>query len=231
MKTYTIFLIFLANLFGLKAQEVLFTPLELREINTYKSFNELNKNQLHVFASISDVFLYSRADSTCIAYWTGGVIKEYLVNDMWAFSPSSIRQVEYVDNNGTNDLFVLKSYEYDAQTASSSVQQFENTTRLRVFNLETHSIVFDEVIDYHFQETIYSYEEDLSQDSLSQEKISELINTREEEVEEHGFTYQVRITGEKLKIKCTQPFSGYEEERPNLKEGEFTITGKGYIKE
>lgn len=231
MKTYTIFLIFLANLIGLKAQEVLFTPIELSEINTYESFNKLNINQSQVYSSISDVFLYSRADSTFIAYWNGGVIKEYLVKDMWAFSPSSIRQIEFVDNNGSNDLFVLKSYEYDAQTASSSVQRFEYTTRLRVFNLETHSIVFDEVIDYHFQETIYTYEEDLSQDSLSQEKISELINTREEEVEEHGFTYQITIIGEKLKIQCTQIFSGYEEERPNLKEGEFNITGKGYIKE
>jgi len=233
MKVGIVLLAMFGSIWPLKAQEEQFTPIKFFKQKRYNSFEEIYnaKTQIQMYSSISDVFLYSRSDSTFITYLNGGYIQEFLIDDMWFLNPSNIKNIEFIDNSGSDDLLVIKTNEFSSKTGSSSNQWFETNTSLKIINLDTHSVIFDCDIDYHFQQTFYRYEEDLSQDSLSEERVGEIIDNREEEIEEVDFTYQVEINGKDLTIKCTQSYSGYEDEdKPKLQEGKYRIIKGRYSK-
>jgi len=98
-----------------------------------------------------------------------------------------------------------------------------------VVNLETHAVIFEDEISHSFHQTTYVYEESLYQDSISDKHMEEIINTREEEVEEYSFEYQVEVNGKEMSVKCIKPFDGQEDHySSNLIEGVFIINNGVY---
>lgn len=233
MKGILVLLAILGSIWSLKAQDKLYLPEKYKQVNTYNSVEELHESSnLRFISTISDVFLYTRSDSTFIAYWRNGYIQAFLLNKEWAINPSTIQSVEFIDNNGSNDLLVLKTNIYESQTSSAWVERFRNTTRVNIIHLETHSSIFNFYTEHQFRETTYRYEEDITQEGLSKEEFDALMESREEEVEAYNFHYTITIKGEHLNIQCTQPCSPKDDLcAPNLKAGKYTLANGVYLKQ
>ncbi len=230
MKLIITLFIVLCSIWSAKAQSILFNPIELPRVNTYNTVEDLYSTEnARFYSSISDVFLYTRSDTTFIAYWRSGYLQEFSLDVDLVYPPSEIRRIEFIDNAGSDDLLVIEAYTYESQTGSSSVQRFQNTTKMLVVNLETHAVIFEDEVGHSFHQTTYVYEESLYQDSISDEHMEELINTREEEVEEYSFEYQVEVNGKEISVKCIKPFDGQEDHySTNLIEGVFIINNGVY---
>ena len=230
MKYILVLLFALGNIGFAKAQDELYKPVELllvKEYNSKEEFYKENQGQFH--SSISDVFLYSIKDTTYIAYWRLGHIQAFKLDESCGInSPSSIRSIEFIDNNGSNDLLAIKTYYYEAQTGSMWVQRFDHQTRLTIINLETHSIIFNDNIELNFQETEYTYEEDILQDSIPQERFNEIVENREEEVFEGQMKLDIDIDDETLNITCIHCDYEDEEFKPHLKAGEYKLVNGEY---
>jgi len=198
MKLIITLFIVLCSIWSAKAQNILFNPIELPRVNTYNTVEDLYSTEnARFYTSISNVFLYTRSDTTFIAFWRSGYLQEFSMDVEMVYPPSDIRRIEFIDNAGSDDLLVIEAYTYESQTGSSSVQRFQNTTKMLVVNLETHAVIFKDEVSHSFHQTTYVYEESLYQDSISDEHMEELINTRVEEVEEYSFNIRLRLMGKK----------------------------------
>lgn len=233
MKGILIVLAILGSIGPLKAQDKLFSPEKFDLVNTYNSVEELYETEnLRFISTISSVFLFTRSDSTFIAYWRNGYLHAFVLNKEGAIDPSTIQSIEFIDNNGANDLLVLKTYVYESQTSSAWVERFQNTTRVNIFHLATNSCIFSFNIEHHFRQTTYNYEEDITQEGLSKEELDALIESREEEVENVDFSFKISIEKEHLAIQYTQ-YCNPENDlcAPSLKEGQYKLINGRYVKQ
>ena len=224
-------LLFTIN-FGFTAhtQEPLFTPIEFTLNRQYDSIDQLRAlpNQ-HVHSSISDIFLYHRNDSTLMAYWRNGYMEEYMLPDHWEFNPGTTRSIEFVDNGGDNDLLIIKTQYEESNTYSAWTLWFRSTTRMTIIDLEYHSIVFDFEIAGRFYNETYSYDGDITRDSISDTEMQRLIETRETEVDACDFEYVVSINEQLIQISCKAPCASDEEPcESNIREGIFELRNGVY---